>query len=241
MNTWTWKNEVYEVINELGGRAHLHEIYKRAEERQKKVKGKISDGNKASIRDAIHKQTSDSDVFEGKEDLLYSVEGKGSGIWAIRFDSNENVNENDKGNKKTDSSKHYNRDMLHRLPEELDKSEINRFIEGSVKQIFVNAYERNTKARKSCLKFHGTKCAICGFDFGEIYGSEFEGKIHVHHKIALHEIKEEYEVDSKEDLIPVCPNCHLVLHSKTDGTYTVEEVRNFLKIQKEKMKFYNKN
>ena len=29
--------------------------------------------------------------------------------------------------------------------------------------------------------------------------------------------------------VTVCPNCHMVLHSKPDGFYTVEEVRDMLK------------
>jgi predicted HNH restriction endonuclease len=31
-----------------------------------------------------------------------------------------------------------------------------------------------------------------------------------------------------KDLIPVCPNCHMILHSKPGGFYTVEEVKNML-------------
>ena len=101
--------------------------------------------------------------------------------------------------------------------------------EGAMKEIFSNKYERNILARKKCIAVNGTSCKICGFDFGKVYGPEFSGKIHVHHKIPLSEIKEEYIVDPVNDLIPVCPNCHMVLHSKTDGFYTVEEVMEFMK------------
>jgi predicted HNH restriction endonuclease len=66
---------------------------------------------------------------------------------------------------------------------------------------------------------------ICGIDFGNFYGEEFSGKIEVHHRKPLSEIKEDYVVDPIKDLIPVCPNCHMILHSKKDGVYTVEEVR----------------
>lgn len=104
------------------------------------------------------------------------------------------------------------------LPEEL-------LIEGGMKDILTNRYERNITARKKCIAFHGTACNICGFDFGTTYGPEFAGKIHVHHKLPLFEIKEDYVVDPIEDLVPVCPNCHLILHSKPDGFYTVDEVK----------------
>lgn len=115
-----------------------------------------------------------------------------------------------------------------KLPEEFNDSDLNKLVEGSKKQIVVNAYERNAKAREKCIKIYGTKCAICGFDFGEVYGEKFEGKIHVHHIKPLNEIDKAYVVNPEKDLIPVCPNCHLILHSKVGGTYTPEEVRAFL-------------
>lgn len=99
------------------------------------------------------------------------------------------------------------------------------FVEGGMKDILTNKYERNITARKKCIAVYGTACRICGFDFGTVYGPEFAGKIHVHHKLPLYEIKNDYEVDPIKDLIPVCPNCHMILHSKPGGFYTVEEVR----------------
>lgn len=109
------------------------------------------------------------------------------------------------------------------LPDEL-------FIEGAMKDILTNRYERNFAARKKCIAVHGAACSICGFDFGLVYGSEFAGKIEVHHKLPLNEIKENYTVDPVNDLIPVCPNCHMMLHSKPDGgVYTPEEIRALLK------------
>ena len=104
------------------------------------------------------------------------------------------------------------------LPEEM-------LIEGAMKDILTNKYERNIKARSRCIAYYGTACQICGFDFGKTYGEEFAGRIEVHHRKPLYEIKENYVVDPIKDLIPVCPNCHLVLHSRKDGVYTVEEVK----------------
>ena len=100
--------------------------------------------------------------------------------------------------------------------------------EGNIKELYTNVYERNSEARKKCIEIHGTKCKICGFSFGEVYGEEFKGKIEVHHIVPLHMIKKNYIVDPINDLIPVCPNCHMVLHSKKDGVYTPEEIINLL-------------
>ena len=101
--------------------------------------------------------------------------------------------------------------------------------EGTVKRIAVNAYERNSIARKKCIAIHGAKCAICGFQFSKFYGEEFDGLIHVHHLTPLHTLGKEYAVDPQSDLIPVCPNCHLALHSKRDGVYLPEELMEFIK------------
>ncbi len=114
------------------------------------------------------------------------------------------------------------------IPEEIPAEEAAKYIEGSKKQIVVNSYERNPKARQACIEIHGTRCIICDFDFGKVYGKDFAGKIHVHHIKPLHEIDNEYEVDPEMDMVPVCPNCHMILHSKSDGTYTVVEVKSLL-------------
>lgn len=112
------------------------------------------------------------------------------------------------------------------MAEELPIQESYTLKEGAKKQILVNSYERNYKARQICIEHYGCACLVCGFDFGKFYGNEFEGKIHVHHLKAVSEINEEYEVDPINDLIPVCPNCHLALHSKIGvRPYIIDELK----------------
>ncbi len=113
-------------------------------------------------------------------------------------------------------------------PEELRMQEKQIFIEGAKKQVIVNAYERNPLARQECIKEHGYRCIICGFDFGEVYGEDFHAKIHVHHIKPLYLLQNEYELNPKTDLAPVCPNCHMVIHSKSDGVYSIDEVKQFI-------------
>ena len=114
--------------------------------------------------------------------------------------------------------------------EEVSNSDLpeKMLIEGAMRDILTNKYERSRKARARCIAHYGTACQVCGIDFGVVYGEEFAGKINVHHRKPLYEIKEDYVVDPVKDLVPVCPNCHMVLHSKKDGVYTVEEVRAML-------------
>ncbi|WP_305372003.1 HNH endonuclease [Photobacterium leiognathi] len=86
------------------------------------------------------------------------------------------------------------------------------YTEGAVKQVLVNQYERDPKAREECIRHYKCLCNICGFDFREHYGVYGEGFIEVHHIKPLHEIRSSYIVNPTKDLIPVCSNCHSILH-----------------------------
>lgn len=124
------------------------------------------------------------------------------------------------------------------LPEELTEQEILELHEGGKKQITVNAYERNPRARTVCINHYRQKngrikCEVCGFDFGKIYGEKFMEKIHVHHLIEIASIGDEYIIDPIEDLIPICPNCHLIAHSKKPA-YTPKEIQEMLTNNHEK-------
>ncbi|OPH47911.1 HNH endonuclease [Vibrio campbellii] len=97
-------------------------------------------------------------------------------------------------------------------------------IEGAKKQITINAYERNPKARTQCIEHYGSRCYVCGFDFHENYGDLGTGYIHVHHEVDLAHIGETYTVDPVKDLKPVCPNCHAMLH-KTKPAMPVDKLK----------------
>ncbi len=111
------------------------------------------------------------------------------------------------------------------LPDEI--SDADALYEGAIQRISVNAYERDSKARQRCIDFYGTDCFICGFDFATTYGKVGKGLIFVHHLKPLSEVGEEYEVDPVDDLRPVCPNCHAIIHRRKPA-YGIEEVKEFL-------------
>ena len=54
-------------------------------------------------------------------------------------------------------------------------------------------------------------------NFEEKYGELGKDYIEVHHIKPISEIDSEYVVDPEKDLIPVCSNCHSMLHRKIDG------------------------
>jgi len=98
------------------------------------------------------------------------------------------------------------------------------FVEGKVRQIKSNKYERNPQARKICIEKYGTNCSVCGFDFVKTYGDIGKDFIHVHHLKQVSTIKKEYEINPILDLRPVCPNCHAMIHRKKTPL-TIEELK----------------
>ena len=115
------------------------------------------------------------------------------------------------------------------LADEIPAAE--RFWEGALRRITVNAYERDMTARRACIAHFGATCRVCDFNFSTTYGELGDDFIHVHHTRPLSEIRSGYAVDPQQDLVPVCPNCHAMLH-RTSPPLTVNELKR--RIQKGK-------
>jgi hypothetical protein len=110
------------------------------------------------------------------------------------------------------------------LPEEISEGS---YREGQGVQITVNRYERDASARAACLNHFGPSCQICRVDLSTVYGPIADGLVHVHHLRPLSQITGEYEVRPDQDLIPVCPNCHAVVH-RHDPPLTPDQVREMI-------------
>lgn len=84
------------------------------------------------------------------------------------------------------------------------------FIEGSMKRVWVNCYERDPKARARCIAHWGNTCSVCGFDFQVEYGSIGRDYIQVHHLKSLASLAGSHPVDPGVDMRPMCANCHVM-------------------------------
>ncbi|KAF5059300.1 hypothetical protein DSECCO2_337560 [anaerobic digester metagenome] len=73
------------------------------------------------------------------------------------------------------------------------------------------AIEENFMWRIETMKYHGTRCALCGFDYIPIYGDAGKGRTQIHLRRFSRE--EGFHPDVEKDLIPVCANCHDILHA----------------------------
>ena len=100
--------------------------------------------------------------------------------------------------------------------------------EGEKFQVVLNKYERNPLARRLCIEYYGYSCLICNFNFYSTYGEFGKDFIHVHHVIPISEIGEKYQIDPTKDLIPICPNCHSMIHRKKEPL-SVLELKSILK------------
>ncbi len=85
------------------------------------------------------------------------------------------------------------------------------FQEGFTRTILVNQYERDPRNRNAAIKYHGVRCFGCRLEMAEMYGEIAYGFIHIHHVKPLASIKNP-EAPNIDDLIPLCPNCHAIVH-----------------------------
>ena len=99
--------------------------------------------------------------------------------------------------------------------------------EGISKKTEVSIYKRSIKARQKCIDLKGCSCCVCGFDFEIAYGTIGRGFIHIHHLNQLSDINNEYDVCPEFDLVPVCSNCHSMLHRKKPAI-SIEELKSYL-------------
>jgi 5-methylcytosine-specific restriction protein A len=113
------------------------------------------------------------------------------------------------------------------------------FKEGKQSSHNISYAMRNNDARKKCLEYYFPnnehyKCQICTFDFEDFYGELGKKYIIVHHKKSITLVAREigeHEINPRIDLIPVCPNCHSMIH-KRNPPYDIEEIKEKIIISK---------
>lgn len=110
--------------------------------------------------------------------------------------------------------------------------------EGLEHQFNLTKKERNPKLRRKCIehykKLWGGRihCICCGFDFGKAYGEIGEDYIEIHHVTPHHTFEGEHMVDPANDLIPLCSNCHSMIHKGAPGRGTCMTLKELKDIYK---------
>ncbi len=100
--------------------------------------------------------------------------------------------------------------------------------EGAKIRVEVNRYERSPVNRAACIAHYGARCVACGFDYSEKYGRLGSEYIEVHHRTPVSEMGGSYRLDPLKDLVPVCANCHAMLH-RAEPPLSVEALVKIIK------------
>lgn len=96
--------------------------------------------------------------------------------------------------------------------------------EGALTRVLVNRYERQPANRAACIAHYGTICQVCKLDFSDVYGVVGAGYIEVHHRVPVSKMGPDYFVNPVEDLVPLCANCHAMVH-RTNPPMSIESLR----------------
>lgn len=102
---------------------------------------------------------------------------------------------------------------------------------------------RNPKLRQQCLDQYGYQCQCCGMDFEEVYGEELGAYfIEVHHLQAI----STYETDGipesfVENLVPLCSNCHSMIHHIIGNEHPLRKIREAYKGVKKEIKVWKED
>lgn len=93
--------------------------------------------------------------------------------------------------------------------------------------------KRNKILRQACINYYKTLhgghivCECCGFDFIKAYDLNDE-YIEIHHRFPFSQTEGEHSVNSQTDLVPLCANCHRMIHHGQGGKgncMTLEELK----------------
>lgn len=126
--------------------------------------------------------------------------------------------------------------LLNKIAEEDIDSEMAQedayYKDGKATKFFGTRYERNPLNRAKAIEVHGLSCKVCEFNFEEVYGDWGKEFIEVHHIKPLFTKSEEAEIDPENDLVPVCSNCHRMIHRVKDNVLSIEELKQTIKINK---------
>ncbi len=105
--------------------------------------------------------------------------------------------------------------------------------EGAALLALGTRFERSQVNRMRCIHHFGWTCQVCGFDFETAYGALGMSFIEVHHLTPVSEMGGTGIVDPINDLIPVCSNCHCMIH-RNQTARSPSEIREALRSARDK-------
>lgn len=155
-------------------------------------------------------------LYEGRElyDVISELKNDSSDLHVLVESLERYVNQDSKLGRKLTSD----------IDAELSEED-SYYKDGATKYYYGKRYERNPENRKRAIAIHGLSCKVCNFNFEEVYGERGVGFIEVHHINQLSTLKQETLINIEKDLVPLCSNCHRMIHRKKDEILTIAELK----------------
>lgn len=101
--------------------------------------------------------------------------------------------------------------------------------EGERKHIIkeMDVIRRNPQLRQQCIDRYGYQCQCCGMDFAEMYGEALGANfIEIHHLKPISTFETEgIPKDFVENLVPLCSNCHSMIHHIEQNEHPLRDLR----------------
>ncbi len=174
----TWIEDVVTGLENLNGIAPLADIYNELRSIRPEPHPESFD---AIIRGTLESNSSDSEAFQGKSDLFYSVDGIGGGVWGLR------------------SSLEY-------TPVALDADIPEGVSEPGRQRQETYRILRDTNLARKLKQLHENKCQLCGESIQLPNGKGYSEAHHIKPLGAPHN-----GPDVAENIIVLCPNHHVML------------------------------
>jgi len=197
------------------------------------------------LRERLQPTGHDIEIISGRNDDYFSqkvrhlkshntLTDKGlavymEGYWAITsagrkyLDENEEVYDSLKsqGFKEEDISKQVDKDFQNLIIEE-----------GSIELKSIKQRKRSQKLREEKIKeikmWNNGKisCIVCNFDFSDKYDGHGEGFIEIHHlePVSFGSTSQDIQ-EALKKVVPLCANCHRMVHKNKDKLLTPEELK----------------
>lgn len=100
----------------------------------------------------------------------------------------------------------------------------NSYPEGGLTRTEIARRKRNRRLRDEVVRRKGCRCYVCDFDFEKNYGERGRRFIEIHHINLLSDSEGERE-ENPDNLVPLCANCHRMIHRKRDQILTPEQLK----------------
>ena len=202
-----WRDEIIDVIQLLGGRAHYSDIYTKIYERQ--IMNLDNNSNwEALVRNNIERFSKDSKAFGGKENIFYSAKGKGKGVWGLN--PGYSIKNNDIVPLEVLERRQniFKKSISALSDEQLKlKAKNSSNYEPRRRKASTPVFERNIYVSEYAKRRANGFCQLCGAQ-APFLDRENKPYLESHHIIWL----SKGGADTIENTVALCPNCHRKMH-----------------------------